>query len=77
MKNPEVINIQNILLEKKFARKKRSSIFQLIVLLVIFFSLLVIKSYANDVSQVKKGLHTAAGAVSYSNLAGGKKPWVK
>jgi hypothetical protein len=80
MKNPEVLNIQAILLEKKFARKKRSSIIKLLVLGLIFFSLLAFKfSYANEVVQADTlGLHTAAGAVSYSNrLDDGKELWVR
>ena len=79
MKNPEVLNMQQILLEKKFARKKKASLKNLCLLLVIFLSLLVIKVNANDVVQAdQNSLHTAAGAVSYSNcLDSGKCLWVK
>ena len=73
MKNPEVLNMQQILLEKKFARKKKASLKNLCLLLVIFLSLLVIKT--NEVVQADiLSLHTAAGAVSYSNrLDDGKR----
>ena len=75
MKNPEVLNMQQILLEKKFARKKKASLKNLCLLLVIFLSLLVIKTNANEVVQADiLSLHTAAGAVSYSNrLDDGKR----
>ena len=79
MKNPEVLNMQQILLEKKFARKKKSSFRILTLLLVIFLSLLVIKVNANEVVQAdQNSLHTAAGAVSYSNCLDSRKCiWVK
>lgn len=78
--NPKTINYQAILLEKKFARKQRSNIIYLVLIGLIFFSLLAIKkSYANEVSQATTiSLHTAAGAVSFSNrLDNGKDLWVK
>ena len=80
MKNPEVINIQAILLEKKFARRKRTSIFKLCFILVIFLSLIAIKkATANEVVEADiLSLHTAAGAVSCSTRLGdGKELWVR
>ncbi len=77
--NPQTINMQQVLLEKKFARKKKAGVKNLILLLAIFFSLLVINAYADDVVQAdQNSLHTAAGAVSYSNCLDSRKCiWVK
>ena len=69
-----MLDWQRSMLQKKFARKKKASLKKLCLLLVIFLSLLVIKANANEVVQADiLSLHTAAGAVSYSNRLDDRK----
>ncbi len=70
-----MLDWQRLVLQKKFARKKRTSVLKLLVFLVVFFSLLGIKiANANKVIQADiLSLHTAAGAVSYSNRLDDRK----